>query len=116
MSGPVRRLDRTVFWLSGGVVIATYVGFPLVALVRGRLLPRPVRSGDGTPSVSLVIAAHNEEAGLGRKLESVLAGDYPADLLDVVVASDGSTDSTVAVAESFSARGVRVLDLPRTGK
>jgi cellulose synthase/poly-beta-1,6-N-acetylglucosamine synthase-like glycosyltransferase len=87
-----------------------------VALVRGRLFPRPVRSGDATPSVSLVIAAHNEEAGLGRKLESVLAGDYPSHLLDVVVASDGSTDGTVDVARAFGARGVRVLDLPRTGK
>lgn len=116
MSRSVSRIEHAVFWASSGLALATYVGFPLAVLVRGRLFPRPVRSGDVTPSVSLVIAAHNEEGGLGRKLESVLDGDYPADLLDIVVASDGSTDRTVAVAASYSARGVRVLDLPRTGK
>jgi Glycosyltransferase like family 2 len=111
-----RRLDRDLFWASATVVVATYVGFPLLVLLRARVSPRPVRSADVTPSLSVVIAAHNEQGGIGAKLESVLACDYPEHLRDVVVASDGSTDRTVEIAASFRAAGVRTLDLPRTGK
>ena len=110
------RVWAGLFWSSVAVVGSTYVGFPVVAVLRARVRPRPVRAADVTPSVSLVIAAHNEERGLGDKLRSVLDCDYPADLLDVVVASDGSTDRTVEVAQAFAGRGVRTLDLPRAGK
>lgn len=111
-----RSPERFVFWASTAVVVGTYLGFPLTALLRARLRPRPVRSADHTPSISVVIAAHNEEAGIGGKLASLLACDYPRELLDVVVASDGSTDRTVEIADGYRTDGVRVLDLPRTGK
>jgi glycosyltransferase involved in cell wall biosynthesis len=112
----LQKAARRVFYTSAGVVVGTYVGFPAALVVRARLAPRPVRASAVTPSIAVVIAAHNEEAGLGDKLRSVLACDYPDHLREVVVASDGSTDRTVEVARSFAARGVRTLDLPRAGK
>jgi cellulose synthase/poly-beta-1,6-N-acetylglucosamine synthase-like glycosyltransferase len=71
-----------------------------------------VKRGDWTPLVGLVIVAHNEEGTIREKLRDCLATDYPPDLLEICVASDGSTDHTVDVVRSFSDRGVRLLDLP----
>ena len=67
----------------------------LIALARAR--PRPVRKAEQTPSVALVVSAHNEEAVIRRRIENALALDYPADELEIVVASDGSTDLTDAI-------------------
>ena len=102
----------TVVFVAVLVVLAYhYVGYPvtlaiLAALRRGR----PVRPGSGTPSVTLVISAYNEEEVLPAKLENALALDYPKDRLEIVVASDGSTDRTVAIAREFAARGVVVYE------
>jgi cellulose synthase/poly-beta-1,6-N-acetylglucosamine synthase-like glycosyltransferase len=65
-----------------------------------------------------VIAAHDEEAVIERRLENALALDYPSDRLEVIVASDGSTDRTVERAAAVARRDprVKVLDLPRQGK
>jgi GT2 family glycosyltransferase len=104
-----------VFWASAGLIAETYVAFPVAVAARGRWRPRPHHSAPVTPTVTVVVAAHDEEAGIGAKLRSVLAADFPADRLDVVVASDGSTDATVAHADVGDPR-VRVLDLPRLGK
>lgn len=105
-----------LFWGAAALLAYTYAGFPLLILLRSWLVPRPVASGDVTPSVSLVIAAHNEEESIGGKLENVLAMDYPADRLEILVASDGSTDRTEQIVRSFAGRGVRLLALPRLGK
>jgi len=97
-------------------VLYTYVLFPLIVLARAALRPRPHHEADIMPSVTVVIAAHNEEASIGEKLENVLALDYPRDQLEVVVASDGSDDGTEEVVRGFEDRGVRLLGLPRVGK
>ena len=109
-------MTRALFAASAGLVAYTYVLFPLLVLVRGRLRPRPHERAPITPPVSLVIAARNEAAVIGRKLENVLALDYPRDRLEVVVASDGSDDGTAAAARAHGDGRVRVLDLPRVGK
>jgi glycosyltransferase involved in cell wall biosynthesis len=109
-------VTRLLFWLSAGVVAYTYIGFPLLVLARARLRPRPHRSDAITPSVSVVIAAHDEETAIGSRVDNLLALDYPPDRLEIVIASDGSTDRTVEVARERGDGRVRVLDLPRTGK
>jgi cellulose synthase/poly-beta-1,6-N-acetylglucosamine synthase-like glycosyltransferase len=109
-------LRSRLFWASAAIVGYTYVGFPLVVLVRGRLRPTPYRAADITPTVSLLVAAHNEARGIARKLENALALDYPADRLDIIVASDGSNDDTDAIVATFVGRGIRLLELPRQGK
>jgi cellulose synthase/poly-beta-1,6-N-acetylglucosamine synthase-like glycosyltransferase len=105
-----------LFWGSLAFVAYTYAGFPLLLAVRARLRPRPWREADATPSVSLVVCAHDEAATIGAKLENALALDWPADRLQVLVASDGSTDATESVVQGFAERGVRLLALPRRGK
>lgn len=103
-----------LFWLGAMAVLHTALLFPAVLALRGRFLARPYRSEPITPSVSIVVAAHNEEADLPGKLTNLLASDYPADRIEVIVASDGSTDRTVELARTIDR--VTVLDLPRTGK
>ena len=91
------------------VVAYHYVGYPLtLAALAALRRPRPIRSDTATPPVTLIISAYNEEGVLRRKLENVLALDYPREQLEILFASDGSTDRTVAIAESFASRGVTV--------
>lgn len=109
-------MRRGLFWVLSAVIGWTYVGFPLVVLARGRWRRQPIQPGAGTPSVSVVIAAHNEAPVIGQRIENLLGLDYPADRLEVIVASDGSTDGTVAAASAVVSDRARVLDLGRVGK
>jgi glycosyltransferase involved in cell wall biosynthesis len=92
-----------------------YVGFPLVVVVRGLLRRRPIACGGEPPSVTVVIPAFNEAGIILEKLENTLSLDYPADRIEVLVASDGSADATNDLVERFG-RGVRLIALPRMGK
>ena len=107
-----------LFWASLGAILWAHVGYPLAAAALAAVLRRKVAKEDITPSVSVVVAAHNEEAVIGRLLESLLAQDYPARQLEVVVASDGSTDGMDALVEELAARDdrVRLVRCPRGGK
>ena len=105
-----------VLWSSVGLIAFTYVLFPVLLLLRGRLFPRPWNTADVTPRVSMIIAAHNEVHSIGTKLDNILAMDYPRDRLEVVVASDGSDDGTPEVVARHAGSGVKLLDLPRRGK
>ena len=116
LGGLVRGVARSVFWASGATIVATYVAFPVGLLVRGALMRRPVRSAAIEPSVSIIIAARNEAADIGRRLDTLAALDYPRDCLEVFIASDGSEDATAAIVAGWSERGVKLLDLPRVGK
>ena len=111
-------IRRLVFWASTALVGFTYFGAPLVILARGALRPRPVRAAPGEPAVSVVIAARNEAASIGARLANLAAVEYPPECLEVVVASDGSEDDTVAIARSadLGERRFLVLDLDRVGK
>jgi cellulose synthase/poly-beta-1,6-N-acetylglucosamine synthase-like glycosyltransferase len=109
-------VSAILFWAAAALVVYTYVGFPLLVVLRSRLRPRPHEVADITPPVSVVIAAHDEAASIGPRVDNLLALDYPADKLEIVIASDGSTDGTVEEARRRTDPRVRVLDLPRTGK
>ena len=108
--------SRILFWVALGLIVYTYAGFPLLLLLRGSLFRRAVRKEPITPSVSLVIVAHNEAATIESKLENVYALDYPRDRLEVLVASDGSDDGTNELVAPYAARGLRLLAFPRAGK
>ena len=109
---------RAAFWGSLGALAWTHAGYPAAMGVLARLRPRPVSKAEITPSVALVVSAHDEEAVIGRRVENLLALDYPADRLEIVVASDGSTDRTDAIVEEIAAREsrVRLLRCAREGK
>ncbi|MEJ7589954.1 MAG: glycosyltransferase family 2 protein [Planctomycetaceae bacterium] len=105
-----------LFWSSIAVILYTYLGFPLVTWLRSVLLPRPFHTAGITPNVSVLIAAHNEESSIGDKVRNMLALDYPADRLQIVVVSDGSTDRTMEILRTFNDPRVIVLELLRGGK
>ncbi len=107
---------KVLFWSAVITIAYTYIGYPLVVLARAAIRPRRLRSAPIEPSVSVVLAARNEAAAIGARLDNLLALDYPADRLEIIVASDGSDDETVAIARGYAARGVRILDLARVGK
>src|SRR5207248_2867331 len=89
----------------------THVGYPAAAALAARVRGRPVRKGGVTPPVTVVVAAHDEEDVIERRLENLLGLDYPEELVEIVVASDASADRTdslvaaVAVREAESALG-----------
>jgi hypothetical protein len=111
-------LLKGVFWGSLGALAWTHVGYPVAAAAAARLRPRPVRKGEELPSVTVVVAAHDEETVIERRLEHLVALDYPPELVEVVVASDASTDRTDELVEAFAAREprVRLIRAPRGGK
>src|SRR3984893_11122493 len=90
-----------------------YIGYPLVLLLLRLLIRREVKKGPIQPFISLLIPAYNEDDVIARKIENSLALDYPAELLEIVVASDGSKDRTVETAQSLAdGQRVRVLAFP----
>lgn len=95
-----------IFGVSVGLILYTYLGYPaLLALIAHRW-QRPLQLGSQTPSVTLLIAAYNEEATIAQKLENSLTLDYPADCLQILVAADGSTDRTVHIVTDYASQGV----------
>jgi cellulose synthase/poly-beta-1,6-N-acetylglucosamine synthase-like glycosyltransferase len=106
-----------LFWASLGAIVWTHVGYPLfVAALSAVHRKRLAREGIA-PSVAVVVAAHNEAAVIARLVESLLTQDYPGEL-EVVVASDASTDGMDALVEELAARDgrVRLVRCPRGGK
>jgi poly-beta-1,6-N-acetyl-D-glucosamine synthase len=106
-----------VFWAAMLLLGYLYVGYPLVAWLRARVSPRWHRREPIAPLVTVVVVAHNEAATIGRRIRNLLDLDYPADRLDVVIASDGSTDGTAARARSHVDARVAVRSfVSRRGK
>ena len=97
---------EVVFWLSVVALIYTYAGYPLLLLIASWLRSRPVQRKPFEPVVSVIIAAYNEEADIAAKLENTLSLDYPKSKLEVIVASDCSTDRTDQIVKTFANRGV----------
>jgi hypothetical protein len=106
-----------LFWLALLFVFYAYAGYPLALLGLSCLRRRPVRKARIRPDVSFIITAHNEARRLSEKLENTLRLAYPADRLEILVASDCSTDETDAIVAAYAGRGVRLVRAPeRKGK
>jgi cellulose synthase/poly-beta-1,6-N-acetylglucosamine synthase-like glycosyltransferase len=105
------------FWVSLALTLYVYLGYPvLVALLAQFCRPTPSEP-DYLPRLTLIIPARNEEQWIRHKLENTLELDYPRELLQIIVASDGSTDRTVAIASRFESQGVEVAAfIDRHGK
>ena len=106
---------KLLFWLSLGALLWTHAVYPLGAPALARVRTRRVRKEAIEPHVTVIVAAYNEEPVIERRLENLLALDYPADRLDVVVTSDASTDRTHELVERFGDR-VGLIINPRGGK
>jgi cellulose synthase/poly-beta-1,6-N-acetylglucosamine synthase-like glycosyltransferase len=99
-------IAQVVFVAAMAMIAFIYAGYPALMFALSLILRRPVRRDDITPRVSVIIAAYNEERDIEAKLKNTLAFDYPRDRLEIIVASDCSTDRTDDIVRSFSAQGV----------
>jgi cellulose synthase/poly-beta-1,6-N-acetylglucosamine synthase-like glycosyltransferase len=106
-----------VFWISAGLIVYTHLGYPLVLRLLTDVRHRPKRQAKlagEPPRVSLIVAAYDEEEVIEAKVANALALDYPRERLEIIVASDGSSDATAERAHGAGAD--LVLELPRAGK
>jgi cellulose synthase/poly-beta-1,6-N-acetylglucosamine synthase-like glycosyltransferase len=103
-----------LFWLSLALLAWTHVLYPLAARGLARVAGRRVRAGAIEPTVAVIVAAYNEEASIARRIENLLALDYPGDRLQIVVTSDASTDRTEEIALQYP--DVKVVSNPKGGK
>ena len=92
---------RITFWFSTGLIFYVFAGYPLLLWLLQLLFRRPIEKSNIEPSVSMLVAAYNEAAVIAEKIHNALALDYPADRLEIVVASDGSVDRTSQIVSSL---------------
>jgi cellulose synthase/poly-beta-1,6-N-acetylglucosamine synthase-like glycosyltransferase len=108
---------KLLFWLSLSAMVYVYAAYPLLLAVISVFFRKKRPQPGYTPFLSILIAAYNEEAGIWRKLGQTLALEYPADKLEIIVLSDGSTDRTDEIVRSFADPRVRLLHVTgRKGK
>ncbi len=109
-------MSLILFWIAVGLLAYTFVLFPALIVLRGLLFRHPHSRADVTPSVSLIVAAHNEDKNIEAKIRNILSLDYPRQQLEVLIASDGSTDHTNEIVRAYADQGIQLLSLPRLGK
>lgn len=109
---------HAIFWVSVALLVYTYLGYPALLWLWSALQPHMARSGNvPMPRITLVVVAYNEARRIGQRLENFLDLDYAWDRLDIIVASDGSTDGTADVARAYRSPFVRVIEFrTRRGK
>lgn len=118
-----------LFWVAVLAVLHTYLLYPLLLVIADGFEQarstwnyidgserRRTRAQLGLPHVSILVCAFNEASCIGRRIENLLEQDYPADRLEILVGSDGSTDGTDAIVQHYAARGVKLSRGERTGK
>jgi biofilm PGA synthesis N-glycosyltransferase PgaC len=101
-----------IYWLTFLLCLSSYLFYPLVIALAGRIFALEVKRSDWEPEVSVLIAAYNEEKDIVRKIKNCLELDYPAEKLEILVGSDGSTDNTARLAEAHASGRIRVFDYP----
>ncbi|MFN0085100.1 MAG: glycosyltransferase family 2 protein [Blastocatellia bacterium] len=99
-------IAQIVFLFAIASIGFVYVGYPALIFLLSRLFKQPVRRAMILPRVSMIIAARNEEESIARKLENALLLDYPDEKLEIIVASDASTDRTDEIVRGFAGSGV----------
>ena len=105
-------MAEVVFWGAIASVVYVYVGYPLLIFVLARLRPRPVRkAASHQPTVSFIVAAYNEAAVIAGKLANTLELDYPPERLEIIVASDGSSDATEDIVRNAFRDRVKLVAL-----
>lgn len=116
-------MSAVIFWLSVLLILYTYAGYPIILAALAKLFPRRTQQTplaknvpEHTPSITLLIAAYNEEAFIRARLENALQLDYPQPCLQILVAADGSNDRTVEIASKFAPRVEVSYSPERRGK
>ncbi len=105
--------SQLIFWIAVAVPVYTYLLYPLALGALRLLIRREIRKQPIRPQVSLLIPAYNEARVIEQKIANALALDYPPERLEIVIASDGSTDETVNLARRYVEGGrVQLLAFP----
>jgi cellulose synthase/poly-beta-1,6-N-acetylglucosamine synthase-like glycosyltransferase len=94
----------------------TWLGYPAMLWTLRQVFGMPPRREAGEPAVSIIVAAYNEETHIAAKMEDCLALDYPADKVEILVASDGSVDRTEEIVEEFARRDSRIRLIKSAGR
>jgi glycosyltransferase involved in cell wall biosynthesis len=121
----MRSALETVFWVSAGLIVWTQVGYAVTLALLARVFARErsqtvspllslANSTASLPSLSLIVAAHDEQSVIVAKVQNALALDYPRGRIELIVACDGCSDETAERAREAGAD--LVLELPRGGK
>ena len=107
-----------LFWVASVAIVYPYFIYPvLLLLIRPFLFRRASQADDGyQPTVSIILAAYNEEDCIHEKLENCLALDYPSEKVEILVGSDASEDRTNEIAETFASRGIRLFPYTERGE
>jgi cellulose synthase/poly-beta-1,6-N-acetylglucosamine synthase-like glycosyltransferase len=97
------RSVKSVFWTSAALLAYTYCGYPVWLWLRSLVRRRPIKAGAFTPSISIAMVVRNESGVIERKLNNLLHLEYPAELSEIVVVSDGSSDTTNEILSYYAA-------------
>ncbi len=100
---------QVIFWLSLGSILSSYFLYPLVvrffAYLKREKAAQPLKD---LPEIEIIFAAYNEEAVIDKKIQSILACDYPTEKLSISIGSDNSSDSTNAILSAWQKRDSRI--------
>ncbi|HRR21689.1 MAG TPA: glycosyltransferase, partial [Desulfomonilia bacterium] len=106
------RYLSAVFWFCFLLTGYVYFLYPIILTRLSRFVARNYTKSRITPPISIIISAYNEERSIARKIENTLSLDYPPELVEIIVGSDGSRDRTEEIVKSYRERGVRLLAFP----
>lgn len=108
---------QAIFWLAVVLIVYTYVGYPMLMWVWASCRRRIDRTARIAPELSILVVAYNESDRIRRRIENLLSLDYPTDRVEIVIASDGSNDSTADQARTYRNCGIRAIEFSaRRGK
>lgn len=109
-----------IFWIAAGLIVYGYLVYPVILLMIKAADRRPQaidHRPETLPSVSIIIAAYNEEKVIDSKIKNLLELDYPKDRIEIAIASDGSTDTTDLIVSGYAHNGIKLVRLDgRNGK
>jgi poly-beta-1,6-N-acetyl-D-glucosamine synthase len=103
---------KVLFWSSLSLILLAYAAYPIWLYLRAKFCPQPVRRVSIFPSVTILLAVHNEQKYLPAKLHNLAGLDYPADRIEVIVVSDGSTDGTNSILAAWKNPSQQIVVLP----
>jgi len=107
---------KIIFWLSLGLILYTYVFYIIILKLLSLLFNRKenvhIIENFVDNKVSVIISAFNEEKIIKKRISNLLSQNYPKDQMEIIIASDGSSDNTVSFAKSFKERIIKILDFP----
>lgn len=111
------RVSEIIFWVSLFLSFYTYAGYSFFVMILSRFSSEKDSFGEYEPMVTFLICAYNEEKNIAEKIKDTMSSDYDSEKLEIIVASDGSTDATDEIVKGFSSQGVKLVRVEgRLGK